>query len=368
MLFRSAPYFKVENLLKLHNGVAVSSNNELYSDISNRVMSIIKEQYRDVEIYSIDEAFVKINDYSNYQDTALFLRNKILKDVGVSVSIGVAKSKTLCKIAGEVAKAKQRDKVCILDDDKTIDTVLDTLELGKIWGVGKNSIKKLNYLGLFTALELKNANAGFIRKNFSISLEKTLLELRQYSCIAIREEKLQHSIIYSRTFEFEIKNLTKLKQIMSGFIDVACLRLRQQQGIASGVIINLQSNRFKTDEFYDNSQLVSLDRASCNPAKFIKAMEFGVSQIYKPNIWYKKAGITLTSIETNCSAQNNFFENKLVNGNEKKLMAAYDIINEKLGKQTIFLASQMSDIKSYVKRKSQSPKFSTSWEDLLIVK
>lgn len=361
-----APYFKIEKAFRNNNGIALSSNYELYADISKRIMSLMRQQFRDVEIYSIDEAFVKFPDNIPYQETALNFRRKILKQIGISVSVGIAPSKTLCKIAGDYAK--KHDKIFFLNDEKAVSEHLKHLDVIDIWGIGRHTARKLNFIGIFNGEELRTAPLKMIRKSFGINVEKTVMELNRIPCLEIDSEEQQKSIISSRSFESDIRGLEKLEAVIAEFVDSACLRLRRQNSLAAGIIVFVASNRFKTNQpQYYNSTLVSLEQPSNNTAKFMQAMHHGLKQIYRPDIYYKRAGVTLVNIEDVNRPQTDFLLDKQSSLKEQKLMQAFDAINARLGRKSIFFGTQAAGVKHYIKREFKSSSYTTSWEGLALV-
>ena len=362
------PFFKIEKLFKSQNGIALSSNYELYADISKRVMSFLQYHFQHIEVYSIDEAFIRLPDNQNFAETAAFVRNEILRQIGISVSIGIAKSKTLAKIAGTMAKRKPADKWQILTDSAAIDHRLSELKAIDVWGVGKRCADRLNFLGIFTALELKNAPLKMLRGNFGLPMEKTALELNGTPCLTLEHDEAQQTIITSRSFEYEIKDLERLKQIIAEFTDQACLRLRQQNASAGGIVTMLQTNRFHHDApQYNNQILINLPHPSNYTAAFITAAHKGLEQIFRPQYAYKRAGIMLVDIN-NRNNLPNFFDSPATVEKEQKLMSAVDELNRKLGKKTLFFAAQAAGVKHYIKRQFRSQSFTTSWDDLPLVK
>ena len=363
----ACPFFKIEKMFRAAGGIALSSNYELYADISQRIMSLIREEFQNLEIYSIDEAFVKLPENNNYEQLAIKFREKILKQIGVSVSIGIAKSKTLCKLAGEYAKT--RDKVFYLQNEKDISDLLQKTEVENIWGVGRHIAQRLRFMGIFTGEELRLAPKDLIRKTFGINTEKTVMELNGFPCLEMENTPQQKSIISSRSFEKEITDFIELEQIISEFVDSACLRLRKQKSLAGGIITYISSNRFNPQaKQYQNSVLVSLPFPSNNTAKFLQAMKEGLKQIFLEGIAYKRAGVTLTDIKGENEPQTDFFAPKQENEKEKKLMKAFDDINAKLGKKSIYFGIQKNGVQHYIKREFKSRNFTTSWDDLAIVK
>ena len=171
------PYFKIADLFREKHGAVLSSNYELYADMSHRVMNIIRSRLQNIEIYSVDEAFAEIAFTSETEAEIHTLRQDILRQTGISVSIGIAPTKTLCKIAGDTAKKMSGDKICLLKDTAAATPLLPQTDIGDVWGVGRKLKPRLNFLGLFTAADLARAQRGLIRNHFGIHLEKTVLEL-----------------------------------------------------------------------------------------------------------------------------------------------------------------------------------------------
>lgn len=358
-----APYFKIEKTFKAAGGIALSSNYELYADISKRVMRLIADCFGKIEIYSIDEAFAEIDDREDLPRLTLQIRNTILKQTGISVSVGAAATKTLCKIAGEIAKKQTAGKICILTEPDNIAAALQKLDVGDVWGIGRKLVKKLNFMGIFTAAELAAAPHALIRQSFGILTEKTLQELNGIPCIGFEDTPRQKSILCSRSFETEINGFENLKKIIAEFVDNACLRLREQNGLAGGIVVFIATNRFH-EPYYNNSKLVGLPEASCHTAKFTKAMTEGLKSIYRPEFYYKRAGIMLVGIEDAGAAQKDFLISETERTKETELMKAVDAVNRKLGRKTLYFGAQEAGIRHYIKREHKSPSYTTSWNDL----
>lgn len=363
-----APFFKIEKAFRSAGGIALSCNHELYGSISRRVMGLIRSFFSKIEIYSIDEAFAQVDENEDFIHIALTLRNTILKQIGISVSIGIAPSKTLCKIAGELAKKKSNSKICLLNTPEEIRETLSRMEIKEIWGIGRNSVKKLNFMGIFTARELCDAPLKMLRGSFSITMEKIALELQGTACLEMEDSDYQQSLACSRTFEHEISGFENLQKIITEFVDSACLRLREQKAAARGIIVYISTNRFNPNhEQYQNSQLITLSAPSNNTAKFISAMGQGLKNIYESGLLYKRAGITLTGIEDINSPQTGLFDNPGQNLKEQKLMKAFDELNAKMGRKTLFFGIQPPRLQSYIRREHKSPRFTTDWNEIPFV-
>ncbi len=361
------PFFKIENMFKSAGGIALSSNYELYADISRRIMSLIRQEFGNLEIYSIDEAFVRLPDNTALGRTAADFHDKILRYVGVSVSIGIAPTKTLCKIAGEYAK-KHR-KIYILNNKELISAHLQRLDVADIWGIGHHTARKLNFIGIFTGEELRTAPLKMLRAAFGINLEKTALELNGRACLNISEEENSKSIICSRSFETEISTPERLEQIIAEFVDSACLRLRQKNAVAGGICVYISSNRFNPKHIqYQNSTVINLETPGNNTARFLHAMHLGLRQIFRPGILYKRAGITLLGLQKDNTLQPDLLSPTPQNDKERSLMRAFDAINAKLGRKSIYFGIQASGIKHYIRRRLKSSSYTTSWDGLAVVR
>ena len=361
------PFFKIADFFKSRNGIALSSNHELYADISGRLMSFLKNYFKQIEIYSIDEAFIRLNDCEATESTAAFVRNALLRHIGIPVSIGIAPSKTLAKIAGILAKKKAEDKWQILTDPDIIDRQLQLLKVADIWGIGRRNAEKLNFLGIFNALELKNTPLGILRTGFGLPIIKTVMELNGNDCIGLEPDRPQQSIMISRSFESEISSLKKLKQIIAEFTDHACLCLRRQNSLSGGIVTLLETNRFRRETYYSNQILISLPRPSNYTASFIRAAHRGLEQIFRPQYAYKRAGIILVDI-CGLEKSRDLFANTSAAQKEQRLMAAVDELNHRLGKKTLFFGSQTIETFNHIKKAPYPQKFMTFLEKLPAVK
>lgn len=222
-----APYFKIERFFTARGGVALSSNYELYADMSARVMSVLRSCFPNLEVYSIDEAFARLPDSENLEQLAAAIRTRILRETGISVSAGIAPTKTLCKIAAHCAKQKTAGKTFTLKDPEQIRKHLQQLDVIDIWGVGRHLSPKLGYLGIFTAWELAQTPLRQIRRCFNLRLAQTVLELNGTPCLELETEETAQSLTTSRSFEYEIKDYELLRKILAEFADAVSIRLRQ---------------------------------------------------------------------------------------------------------------------------------------------
>ena len=358
-----APFFKIAQDFKAIGGIALSSNYELYADISNRLMTFLRQHFQEIEPYSIDEAFIKIPYQDNFLATAAHLRSAILQQIGIPVSIAVAPSKTLCKIASNLAK--KGPKIYELTSPNHITSILDKTEIGEIWGIGKSTADKLKFYGIFTASDLIKAPLAMLRKSFGINIEKTIRELQGHACIEFEDHSSVKTIISSGSFEHEINTFEQLEQNLSEFVDCACQRLRAQHSVAGAMIVQIFSNRFNhTHPQYNNSAFVGMKQPTANTACFMHGLKQGLQQIYRNDCWYKRAGVILSGIENQTLQQPDLLTDTQQQKKDEKLMQMFDNINQKFGRRSIFFAIQAQKAKSYLKREFKSPNFTTSWLDL----
>lgn len=370
-----APYFKYKKIC-MDNKIAVfSSNYQLYGDMSGRVMTSLKELAPELEIYSVDEAFLKLDDLSNndLNTYALSIKRKIGQWTGVPVSIGIGPTKTLAKLANLMAK-KSNSGVFDLRDEAICQEVLNNLKVGEVWGVGKNIATRLNGLGIITAADLKSQDSKYIRKIFGVVGERIVLELRGIVCFSLNTNPPpKQTIITSRSFSKPVTALVELEEAISDYAARACEKMRSQQSRAQGINVFIQTNPHQDQEaFYQNSLNFFFDEAIDDTRLVIKAAKELVSSLYREGLRYKKVGITLLDLSNDqLPSQTNLFSaagNKAINvvdaKRQKTLMKVMDDLNEKMGRGTILLAAQGIEQEWSMKRGLKSSNYTTNWDDL----
>lgn len=360
-------FFEKEKFLKENNVAVFSSNYPLYADMSNRMVNIVQDIVGELINYSIDEVFVDLKHHKNknLKDLAFEIKNKLQKYIGLPVSIGIAPAKTLAKVANFYAKRyKKFSNVLILNDEETIKQALALIDVGEIWGVGHKSKKFLKANGLKTALDLKNANQQFIRKHLSVTGLRTVWELNSHSCISVESIKEDRkNIMHSRTFKHPITNLKDLKSALATFTVRASEKLRKQKSLANIIGVYVSTNRF--ENYYSKTKIINLPVPSNNSFELINyAMQLS-EQVFSENIKIKKAGIMLFALQDASNVQTSLFDtydrNKI-----NKITKSIDILNAKLGRDTVKFAIQGENTKISVQQKL-SPQFTTSWKDIIEV-
>lgn len=363
------PFFKIRDLCNQLNVAVFSSNYTLYGDLSARIMSILKDLDAKVEVYSIDEAFLKLN--LNGKDPyiyALNLQNKILQYTGIPVSIGIAPSKTLAKIATSIAKKNPHKVFCLLDENLK-NNILKNMPIEKIWGIGKNWAYKLRKLGIGTALDLKNIENNFARKYLNVIGLKLSSELKGIACLDFEEfTSSKKNIISSRSFGYSISNKNKIEEALCEYTARACVKLRSQNSLANGIVVFIKTNRFKNNiKQYQNSYSLNLDMASSDTSYISKYAKKCFDKIYDDNYSYHKAGIILLGLVPNNYNQINFIDG-LMSSKKGDLMSAMDSLNKKYGTNFLKLANQGCKQEWKMKRSFCSPNYTTNWQDLPLCK
>ena len=363
------PLFKVKDIVEKEKVVVFSSNYTLYADMSRRVMNIISSSSPYTEIYSIDEAFVELSSLPiDYESYAHQLRQTILQHTGIPVSIGIASTKTLAKVANH--KAKKDDSlngVCSLVNYNNIDRILELTEVGDVWGVGRRLSKKLINHGIHNAKLLKNCSDSWIRKMMSVNGLKTITELRGISCIPLEEYSMtRKSCCTTRSFGKLLTNLDDIEQAVTTFARRAAERIRSESLAASCVSVFVRTNPFdKKSAYYSNGASRTLSHPTHDSITIIETALLLTKRIFKNNYQYKKAGVLLSGLCDESEIQETLFE-KNYNQNSD-LMSAIDAINYRYGRDTLQMASECKVGNWKQKRENCTRNYTTQIDRLLLV-
>lgn len=363
------PLFKVKDIVEKEKVVVFSSNYTLYADMSRRVMNIISSSSPYTEIYSIDEAFVELSSLPiDYESYAHQLRQTILQHTGIPVSIGIASTKTLAKVANH--KAKKDDSlngVCSLVNYNNIDQILELTEVGDVWGVGRRLSKKLINHGIHNAKLLKNCSDSWIRKMMSVNGLKTITELRGISCIPLEEYSMtRKSCCTTRSFGKLLTNLDDIEQAVTTFARRAAERIRSESLAASCVSVFVRTNPFdKKSAYYSNGASRTLSHPTHDSITIIETALLLTKRIFKNNYQYKKAGVLLSGLCDDSEIQETLFE-KNYNQNSD-LMSAIDAINYRYGRDTLQMASECKVGNWKQKRENCTRNYTTQIDRLLLV-
>jgi DNA polymerase V len=365
-----APWFKLKALAKQHDIKAYSSNYALYADMSNRVMSILKDYSPNQEVYSIDESFLDLTAFKS-KDLVEYgqdMRQKINRWTGLPVCVGIGSTKTLSKLANHCAKKRPLfNSVCNLNAmaPNTVNQMFSEIDVGEVWGVGRKLAPRLNALGINTVLDLKRANPERLRQQFSVVMEKTIRELNGIVCIEMEEiAPLKQQIMSSRSFGYPVTDYNSLAESVTLYMSRAAEKLRRQQSFAGSVYIFIRTSPFKENErFYSNGRTIALPSPTDDTRQLVNVALWGLKQIYVHKLNYAKAGIMLGELVPAQGIQTDLFSLQSISPKSDALMIAMDNINKKMGKESVKLASEGFSRPWKMKQGNKSPCFTTSWDD-----
>lgn len=369
------PWFKLKDIAKQHGIIAYSSNYALYADMSNRVMTVLREFSPTQEIYSIDESFL---DLTGHQDdlevTGQLMRQRIKQWVGVPVCVGIASTKTLAKLSNHVAKKQpQYEGVCNFNSMKPtkIDAILDSIEVGEVWGIGRKLNVHLQAGGIHTVKQLRDFDVTRLRNRFGVVMERTVRELRGESCIEMTDiAPPKQQIISSRSFGRYVTSLPELEEAVSSYVSRAAEKLRKQHSVASSLYVYIRTNPHKDGEpQYCPGLTIGLPQASCDTMRLIAAALDGLRQIYREGYRYNKAGVALSNISPAGIVQGELFTPDLPKDSSAaaKLMGTLDQINLKMGRGTMKFASEGIKQRWQMNRGNVSPAYTSRWSELPMV-
>ncbi len=361
-----APYFQYKDIFKKQNVNVLSSNYTLYGQMSHRVMQTLEQFSPEIEVYSIDEAFMVIETVANLSQ----MKQTVYQWTGIPVSIGVASTKTLAKVANRYAKKKVPYEGYFILNDAIQEKILKDFPVEDVWGIGRQITTLLHRNGIRTAWELASADDHWIKKNLTVVGLRTVWELRGISCLSLEEAvPPKKSIICSRSFGKEVYHEADLAEALSTYVASAAERLRNQESITSYLDVFLNTCRFKEEGYYSQSVHMTMPIPTDYTPCLIQYAKQGLSRIFKKGFAYKKIGVMLGGIVSNKAVQQDFFaQTKVMDQRQKTLMQLIDATNAKYGKDALKFAAQGIDQTWKMKRSKCSSHFTTSWDALLQIK
>jgi len=360
------PAYKLKELLEKVDVHIFSSNYVLYGDMSHRVMGMLTEMVPEIEIYSIDEAFLMLDGITGVETFGRKMVRKIYKGTGIPVSLGVAPTKTLAKAANRFAKKYPGYKgVCIIDTEDKREKALKLLSVGDIWGIGRRLTKRLNYYGINTAWDFTQRTKSWVRHNMGVTGERTWLELQGKPCLEMYKSLSNKTICTSRSFGERLTDINPISEAVSNFAAMCGEKLRRQHSYATSMLIFLQTNPNATlQPQYYNQQLVQLPAPTNDSAELIHYARLVLCNIYKDCYQYKKAGVIVQDIVPERPLQTCLFDNR-DRIKFEKVMETIDNVNARYGRHHLKMASQGFDRKWKLKNEKLSPSYTTSLKDIL---
>ncbi|TVQ95492.1 MAG: Y-family DNA polymerase [Desulfovibrionales bacterium] len=364
-----APAFKFQPLFKKHGVHVFSSNFALYGDMSRRVMETASLFTPDMEIYSIDEAFLRLDRMHDQPlDLARKIRATVLQWTGIPVSIGIGPTKTLAKIANRVAKKQpEHGGTFSLVDCPDQDQILAGINIEDVWGIGSRYSKKLREFGIRNALQFSRLDKDWVKKRMTVNGMHTLLELQGIPCIPLDQTvATPKSIVCSRTFARAVQDKDQLEQIVSGYAARVGERLRGQNCIAGQIQVFVLTDRFRLDKpQYGNAATISLAIPSSHTPNLIRAARTVLDRIFKPGYEYRKAGVMVFGIEKEQGRRLMLFEPSPEElARSKALMGVMDRINARWGAMTMRMAAEGTGKRWVMRQAHLSPRYTTDWKAL----
>ena len=362
-----APFYKYREIIEKNNIEVYSSNYQFYGDMSQRVMKSLGMMIpkQDIEIYSIDEAFIRLDGYERPDviDLSIEIKKNILNWTGIPISVGIAQTKTLSKVANHIAKKNTSTGVFDIRNNKLQEQILSNFQIEDLWGISYRWGKKLRKLGINNGLDLRNSDTKFIRKKFSIVLERMVYELRGIPCLDIEKVTNKKSIMSSRSFGKLVTELESLEQAISTYATIACEKLRHQNSKSQGIYVFLQTNQFRKDlPQYRRSMKYKLDLPTSDTGYIINAGKKILKKIYRKGYHYQKCGIMLFDLSSKYIQQENLFVKS--NQSNEYLMESLDTINKAMGSDTVFFAAKGTQNNWKMRRNKLSSRYTTNWMEL----
>ncbi|MEH3772830.1 translesion error-prone DNA polymerase V subunit UmuC [Enterobacter asburiae] len=367
------PYFKFKEKLYQSRVYVFSSNYALYADLSSRVMQTLTDLAPAIEIYSIDEAFVNVSGVSHCLSLETFghqMRTQVFKNTGLTVGVGIAPTKTLAKLANYAAKRwVSTGGVVDLSGRERQRKLLAKVPVEEVWGVGRRITKKLNAMGITTALELAEASSWVIRKHFNVVLERTARELRGEPCLDLEEfTPTKQQIICSRSFGHRITQYEEMHQAICAYAERAAEKLRGEHQYCRFISVFVRTSPHADNEiYYGNQASVTLMTPTNDSRDIIRAATEALGRIWLDGYRYMKAGVMLADFFSSGVAQLNLFDDNRLRANSAALMETIDSVNHS-GKGKIWFAGQGIEKSWAMKREMLSPAYTTRYADLPVAK
>lgn len=365
-----APAFEYEKLFQQHGVQVFSANFALYGDMSNRVMTILSDYSPEMEIYSIDECFLKLNgfDFFNLQSYGEEMRYKVTKWTGIPISIGIAPTKALAKVANRIAKKYPTETkgTYIIDSEEKRIKVLKWLKVEDVWGIGRQHSKRLNAIGVKTAFDFTQLDDEFVKKQMAIVGLRLKHDLQGIPTLDLEETQIKKNIATTRSFETNYTEYEQLAERVSTFASSCAEKLRKQNSCCNSLMVFIHTNGHRKDlQQYSRNIVVKLPFPTNSSIELAKFATQALQRIFKQGYAYKKAGVIVQDFSQADSLQQTLFENR--NERHVPLMQAIDKMNVLFGQQKIRLASQDTKRVWKMKQHKLSPRYTTNLSEIITI-
>ena len=362
------PVFKAREIIEKHSVNVFSTNFALYGDMSKRVMTLLASLSPEIEIYSIDEAFMNLAGIKKCFEIGLHMRDTVKKHTGIPISIGIASTKTLAKVANHCAKRFTKKGVYVLKRKDHISEILKSMPVSKLWGVGSRYSRMLRSYGVDNAHEFVSLDEKWVLEKMTVMGLRIQRELKGESCISMDiNPSPKKNICTSRSFGVKVRDFQSLKESISSHAARCAEKLRSEKGCARYVSVVIKTNPFSDPDYYCGYKSSSFDVPTNDTLDIINAAENILRSIYKKGLEYKKSGVIVGDIIPQNQVQLNLFDMDEKRIKRKKLDSTVDIINQAMGRSTIHIGSQGIAKNWQLKREKLSPCYTTKWDDLLTI-
>jgi DNA polymerase V len=365
-----APAYQYDKLFKEKKVEVFSANFALYGDMSQRVMDLLSEYAPEIEIYSIDEAFLKLDgfDYFDLEKYALQMQCRVTKCTGIPISVGIARTKALAKVANRIAKKfpDRTKNIYVIDTDEKRIKALKWLKIEDVWGIGRKHSKRLKALGVNTAYDFTQLSDAWVKANLAIVGLRLKQDLQGNPTLDLEEIESQKNISTTRSFQENYTRLSQLEERITTFAMSCAEKLRKQKSCCNTMMVFINTNRFRTElGQYNQNIVVKLPFPTNSSLEITKFAVQALHRIFKEGYEYKKAGVILMNFTDEDKSQINLFDNS--DERHKILMESIDKINARHGQHKIKLASQDFSKKWKMKQESLSPCYTTKLSDVIKV-
>lgn len=368
-----APLFTLRAQVRRHRIAVYSSNYPLYGDMSARVMRILAEFSPQLEVYSIDEAFLGLQGpAAALQAQGQEILRTLRQWLGLPVCVGIAPTKTLAKAANWGAKENTlpaADGVLVLDSVERQTALLAQMPLAEVWGVGRRLLPRLTALGMQTALDLRAAEPRWIQQRFGVVLARTVRELGGQPCLALEQAPApRQQIVVSRSFGERLSARAELESALATFVTRAAAKLRSQQTLAQTLRVFIETNRFNPNEpQYGQQALLTLSQPTQDSRVLLQAARRLLHQIYRQGYRYKRAGVMLLELIPEGEQQQQLFAEQTAPEHANGLMTTVDSINRRFGHEALQFGGALRSDRWQPVARHRSPRYTTSWEELAVV-
>jgi DNA polymerase V len=365
------PCFQVRPLIEKHEVVVLSSNYALYGDMSRRVMNILLRFSPEMEVYSIDEAFLNVSglNWSKRRSLAQELMSSVYRWTGIPVSIGMAETKTLAKLAAHFAKgSKKAAGIVDLTASSYLEQALEMTFVRDVWGVGGRTATRLEKWGIGTARQLRDADGQWLQQKLGVNGRRLALELQGIACYGVEEEPpIPKSVRCSRSFREPVEDIAAMKEAMATYISRAAFKIRNHGLSAAALTVFLRTSRFGSGDHYYNAATIELPVSSQSTRELLGYALKAVDDIFRPGYRYKKAGVLLHGLLPVSQVQPSMIDT-IDRRREEYLMSAVDGINNRLGNGIIRFAAEGLKQSWRLKAGNLTPAYTTRWSDIPVVK